>query len=355
MGSPKLRKVLLGYSTSSVQAALADRERVFERAIKETESARARAAEAQADLDAARSGLIRIGAEVEGLQRALATAVADAEVARAGQEERDRTLDRERASASRLQGELETARQRAEEAESLRSRTERELTLARSELVTARGELTTVHDALASARSELTGAHQELTATRAELESTRRELIGAETRADSAETTMRELQASVEHASAVRTSVVSLVPPASQPNDRPTAEDLVAALRTTEDAISRVARDARVRAEEEVERARRERTAIEAQVAHLRAWRDRMAPLIEAMTTSAEGATQELEAVRSRIELALRPTAETIARLTIDLRTLGSATGPDAFQRDDDPSVSDEHAPLSVYEAWRIR
>jgi hypothetical protein len=93
-----------------------------------------------------------------------------------------------------------------------------------------------------------------------------------------------------------------------------------------EQAVSRIVQEARRRGEDELRAVELERERIQEEIGDLLAWRERVAPLVEPLQESVEGAQAEARRLGALIGEALGPMTTAVSALGGRLRDLAAAT-----------------------------
>jgi chromosome segregation protein len=295
-----LRRALLGYSSSSVAAVLADREHMFELASKDARSAAERAdrlatelREIQARLDEAEER----SAAAQEIGESLAVELERSVAHREAMEAKLTVLGEETAGVTAALA-VANASIASRDAE-LREASERMVALEAQMAERARDREDLGHQ-LAAARSLAAGLKDELAAEQ-----------GRRGRADELlETYRAELR---ERPPAAPESAA--VGPSS-------ARELAAVLQVTEEAVIRIMESTRARADEELREVDRDRERIGRDVEAMRTWRDRAAPTIATMQSTLQELVAHASSIGTQIGDVLRPVALAATRLGADLSSL---------------------------------
>jgi DNA repair exonuclease SbcCD ATPase subunit len=344
-----LKRGVFGYTSKSVGLLLADRNRMFLEAAEESRVALARVADLEEAVKAAEQ-------ELDQGTKELRTALEAAEALRSELEATRNVLENSRADGRLHEervDELEAALgQRDADSERARS--------AEAEVDGLRTQLERVTDALrqqddrAAAREALTEQlRTELEQTRGRIGSAHLETQAAVQRAEAAEARNREVEAELASTKSAlegsgdltaslqadleesRRDVASLrselevrlgstpLPPERIAGEAATAGEVSALLRSTEEAMARIIEEARVRSDEELQEAELVRAEIQDETEQLRAWRDRVSPLVGEVRLSVEQARTRSTDLRDRVHEALDSMTDTIMALGVRLEELG--------------------------------
>jgi chromosome segregation ATPase len=305
-----LRRSLFGYSSSSVQAVLADREVMVERASRDAQSAEERAE--------------RLASELSAAARRLAEA-----------EER---LSTAQDVGEKLVSDLERS---VEEREALQARLlarDEELRGANAALAAARGKIAATDTELRSALERASVLEAELADHRRQHDELGRQVANAEVwlrraREESAgyKKSLAEEQARVaELEELLNTYRAELEERAAAPRadagektEGPSsARELAAVLQVTEEAVVRIMESTRARAHEELRTIDRDRERIGREIDAMATWRDRAAPMISTLQATMDEVVGHANEIGVRVNEVLRPVTGAVTRLSSQLSSL---------------------------------
>jgi DNA repair exonuclease SbcCD ATPase subunit len=334
-----LRRSLFGYSPSSVQALLADRELMFERATRDAQSAEERAERVASELsetarrlveadersataqdlgeklaadlersveerEAMQSRMTTLQDELAGTHAALAAA--QAQIAARDAELR-KTVDRE----SVLEAELADHRRRNNELVS-EAASARETTAALREEMRQRNEL------LVKAESEASNAQVWLRRAMEESAEYKRSLGEEQARISELEDLLSTYRAELEERAGA--------PHAERGGETtagPTsARELATVLQVTEEAVVRIMESTKARADEELRNVDRDRERIGREVEAMTSWRDRAAPMISTLLATMDEVVAHANELGVRVDEVLRPVTGAVTRLGSQLSSL---------------------------------
>jgi chromosome segregation ATPase len=344
-----LKRGIFGYTSKSVGLLLADRNRMFLEAAEESRLARARVAELEDAVQAAERELdqgteeLRTALEAAGALRSELEATLNVlENSKADVHRHEVRINELEVALGQRDGDAERARSAETEAEDLRGQLERVTEALRQQ------------DDRAAAREAVTEQlRTELERTRGRIGSAHLETQAAIQRAETAEARNREVEAqlastrsaleeSVDLTASLRADldesegdVASLrselevrlgstsPPPTRIGSEAATAEEVSALLRSTEEAMARIIEEARVRSDEELQEAEVVRAEVQEETEQLRAWRDRVSPLVGEVRRSVEQARTRSTDLRDRVHEALDSMTDAIMALGVRLEELG--------------------------------
>jgi chromosome segregation ATPase len=326
MSDPRLKKGLFGYTEDSVRVLLEDRERMFQQASEEARAAEARADQLRSAVEVSerelndgveelrmaleettslRSELETIRGELEAAKassREDASAAVDLVEARAQVARLTERADSAESRAARLQGELE--QQRDASAGSPAPELEAELSSLRENLESLRGEREAALSRNLAAEARVRDLEADLGSARGDLEEARRD------------------------AASVRTRLEQGQIPSSTQAGSPTAKDVSILLQSTEETMARIIQEAKIRTDAELAEAERAWGRVQEDTRRLRAWRERVAPLVGEFRDSVEDARQRAAEIPAQVLEALSPMTEVIEALGRRLEEMAQVAKP---------------------------
>jgi len=333
-----LKRALLGYSTSSVEAVLAERERLYERVATDARSAEERAERLSAQLSDVevrmREAEEQLRAERESVRTRgleLDRAIAERDAARAQlvllhQEvlETKGTIDFLESALSDREGDLRTGADRiaALEGELAERTRERDDLATRSDdagrgTAELRQSLYERSQLLASAQDEASKAKVWLRRALEESAEYKQALSTAEARVAELEDVIATYRGQLEER--VTTSVEQTAVPAGGPSS---AGELASVLRVTEEAVVRIMESTRARADRELRNIELDRERIGREVEAMIVWRDRAAPMIASLEATMNELTGQVSEIGVRVNEVLRPFTGAVTRLSSQLASL---------------------------------
>jgi chromosome segregation ATPase len=353
-----LRRALFGYSSASVHALLADRERMFERASREAQSAEQRAARLASELQDTQQRIGEIEERLSSANEIGQTLAADLERS---------IVEREAMQAQiiSLQDDLTSVGATLAEAQSAVAATEQELraSFERTAALEAElGERARERDGLAR---ELASAGAVSAELQEELRQRSELLARAQAEASEAQASLRRaLEEAAEHGNALSAERVrgaeleellatrrielerapatpSQPEGALQDSEGPsTWRELATVLHVTEETVVGIMESARTRAEEELRGLDEDRERIGREVETMMAWRDEAAPMITLLRSTMDEAVRRADEIGVCVNEVLRPVTGVVTRMSSQLSSLDSlsAPTPPSTERAEEPS-----------------
>lgn len=339
MSDPRLKRGIFGYTAESVRLLLADRDRMFLQVTEDAKAAETRVVQLQAMVDNAEKELTAGTEELRTVLEEANSLRSELELARADLEEAGALARRNEAAAAELaeaRSELDREADRARFAEAEAARLRDELEQINQDL-RRREERASVEEARAAdLQSELERLQGQIGSDRRERESALRDGEAAEARIRAIETELAsaraELEASQRDVAVLRAQVGQ--PPASAASVRPpapgapTAKDVSILLQSTEETMARIIQEAKARTDAELDEAERAWAKVQEDTRRLKAWRDRVAPLVGEFRNTVEEARGRATELRDQVREALAPMTDAVEALSIRLEELARVAQP---------------------------
>ena len=348
MSDPQLKKGIFGYTAESVRVLLEDRDRMFRQAAEDAKAAEARTEELRAAVEASerelnegveelRTALEEIGSlrsELEVARAELASTRESARLSESAAAERDEA----RAEADRHAARARAAEERSTElrVELDRLNDEREIAGGDgSEVRELRSELAALQDRLEALRREHDGALRQGVTAEARIKDMQTQLTSARAELDESRRNAAGLRARLERE-----------PAASSPEPTagtPTAKDVSLLLQSTEETMSRIIREAKVRTDAELVEAERAWGRVQEDTRRLRAWRERVAPLVGEFRDSVEDAKARAAEIPAQLLEAIAPMTEVIETLGRRLDEMAQVAKPSPGSLESVPGEGGRH------------
>lgn len=330
MSDPRLKKGLFGYTEDSVRVLLEDRDRMFQQASEEARAAEARAEQLRSAVEVSEREL---NEGVEELRMALEETTSlrsELETVR-GELDAAKASSREDASAAvdLVEARAQVARltQRADTAESRAARLQGEL----EELADERLRDTSEGSSAPELEAELSSLRERLESLQDEREAALSRSLAAEARVRDFEADLTSARAELEEArrdaASLRTRVQEGQTPPAEAGS-PTAKDVSILLQSTEETMARIIQEAKIRTDAELAEAERAWGRVQEDTRRLRAWRERVAPLVGEFRESVEDARQRAAEIPAQVLEALSPMTEVVEALGRRLEEMAQVAKP---------------------------
>jgi chromosome segregation ATPase len=344
-----LKRALLGYSSASVRAALADRELMLERASTDARSAEERADrlaselwETQRRLGETEEQLRSVQEVGEALAADLERSVAEREAMEAQVTSLHEALGEVKAAIAATEADIaakdEEVAAAAERTVSLhaelvvRTRERDDLAAdaagARQTSAELQEHLNERNRLLATAREESSKAQVWLRRALEESADYKKSLSAEQARVAELEELLATYRAELEERAAAATESPR-VERSPEPDEGPsTASELAAVLQVTEEAVVRIMESTLARADRELANVDQDRERVGRELEEMRAWRDRAAPMIASLQSTMDEVLGQVSEIGARVGEVLRPVTGAVTRLTSQLASLDTLSHP---------------------------
>ena len=308
-----LKRRLFGYSSTSVQSALTERDAVLDRTSKSASAAKQRAELLSSELSETQGRLAGLEEQLDTAEKLRVTL----------------TTDLERAVAQRgsMEAEVIPLRRELEEVHT-ELRDAKEAILGRDEqLRAARAGSASLEELLRQQAEHLQQATAEAAESRERLRALE-ESAGSEAAMSAQQARVVELEELVEGYRELiegGTAEAPSVEPSDAQETRAgpsTASELAAVIEVAEQAVASIMESTRVRANEELRAVDAERERIRRDVETMTAWRDRAAPMIASLQAAMHEIQSQGAEIGRRVIEALRPASAAVTDLNSQLASL---------------------------------